>query len=85
MKASNEEFEKIFVDRLGEYSTVESKATKELVQLAADAYRKLVKHIDAHNTLTPSVDYENLIGHLNENTEYFNQIVENRKKEDEEG
>ncbi|MGB3585472.1 MAG: DUF6261 family protein, partial [Tunicatimonas sp.] len=64
---------------LEETSKEETQSTRELVQSTSEAYRTLVKHIEAHSTLTPSAEYTLFINHLNENIEHFNQIVERRR------
>ena len=79
MNKANQEFEKVFIQRLEETSREETQSTRELVQITSEAYRTLTKHIEAHATLTPSVEYLLFIDHLNENIEHFNQIVERRK------
>lgn len=79
MKKANQEFEQVFIQRLEETSKEETQSTRELVQSTSEAYRTLVKHIEAHSTLTPSAEYTLFINHLNENIEHFNQIVDRRR------
>ncbi len=79
MNIANINFEKLFIQRLGEFSQNGAKSTKELVQLTSEAYRTLAQHVTAHATLTPSEGYTSLIKHLNENIDHFNHIVDRRK------
>ncbi|MEM9671480.1 MAG: DUF6261 family protein [Cyclobacteriaceae bacterium] len=79
MKLANQEFEKLFVQRLEESIQSEGASNRELMRQATEAYRKLLKHVEAHATLNPSNEYQLLIDHLNENTEHFNELVERRK------
>ncbi|MEM9832320.1 MAG: DUF6261 family protein [Bacteroidota bacterium] len=83
MKRVNQEFEKLFIQRLRESSETEGQSTKELVQFTTEAYRTLIKHVEAHDTLTPSAEYTLFISHLNENIEHFNEIVDRRKSSQE--
>jgi len=80
MHMANTKFEKLFIQRLGEFSQYETKSTKELIQLTSEAYRTLVQHVDAHATLALSEEFTSLISHMNENIEHFNQVVERRKR-----
>ena len=79
MNTANVKFEKLFVDRLGEFSQDETKSTRALIQLTTDAYKTLMQHVDAHTTLAPSEEYTSLANHINENIEHFNQVVARRK------
>ena len=79
MEAANLTFDKLFIQRLGEFSQSETNSTRALMPLTTEAYRTLAQHVDAHATLTPSEEYTSLINHLNENIEHFNLIVERRK------
>lgn len=79
MHETNLEFEKLFIQRLGEFSQYETKTTRELTQLTTEAYRTLVQHVDAHALLAPSEKYTSLIDHMNENIDHYNQVVERRK------
>ena len=79
MKRLNLAFEQRFVDRLEIISRSESRSMRELVQQTTEAYRTLVKHLEAHATLNPSVEYTLFINHFNENIEHFNQVVERRR------
>jgi len=80
IKQVNEKFEKLFIERLENFSKDETKSTKELIRSVTEAYRTLVQHVEAHATLAPSAAYTSFINHLNENIEHFNQVVERRKK-----
>ena len=79
MKQANQAFEQLFVQRLEEGIQSGGLSNRELMRQATDAYRELLKHLEAHATLTPSNEYTLLIDHLNENTEHFNEVVERRK------
>ena len=79
MKRANQEFEKLFIQRLEESSQVEVQSTRELIQKITEAYRTLLKHLEAHAILTPSSDYKLLIDHLNENITHFNEMINRRK------
>ena len=79
IKRANTEFEKVFIQRLKETSQLASKSTRELVLQTSDAYRALVKYVEANATLAPSSEYTLFINHLNENIEHFNQLVARRK------
>ncbi len=79
MKQANQAFEQLFVQRLEETSQSEGPSNRELMRQATEAYRKLLKHIEAHTTLNPSNAYLLLIDHMNENTTHFNEMVERRK------
>lgn len=83
MNETNEKFEELFIKRLKESSQSNAKTTTELTQLTSDVYRTLVQHVNAHATLSPSAAYAGFVSHLNENIEYFNQIVERRKSNNE--
>ena len=83
MKRTNLAFETLFIERLKTLSQSEAKSSKERTQLTSEAYQTLVKHLEAHATLTPSGLYTSLINHMNENINHFNQIVERRKTEPE--
>ncbi|MEQ9443373.1 MAG: DUF6261 family protein [Cyclobacteriaceae bacterium] len=80
MNTVNTRFEKLFIQRLQEFSQYEGKSTQEHIQLTSEAYRTLVQHLDAHATLTPSEEYTLLINHLNENIDHFNLMIERRKR-----
>lgn len=79
MKNANLKFEKLFVQRLEEFSQEELASTKAMNQQTTEAYKTLVQHIDAHATLAPSEAYTSFINHINENIEHFNQLVDRRK------
>ena len=79
IKRVNQEFERQFVRQLEAASQPEGPSVRELVQRTAEAYRTLVKFVEAHATLTPSSEYTLFMHHLNENIEHFNQIVARRK------
>ncbi|WKN41042.1 DUF6261 family protein [Tunicatimonas pelagia] len=81
MKKANQAFEKVFIQRLEETSKSkeETPNTRQLVQSTSEAYRTLVKHIEARATLSPSAKYTLFINHFNENIEHFNQIIERRR------
>ena len=79
IKRVNQEFERQFVRQLEAASQIEGPSVRELVQRTAEAYRTLVKFVEAHATLTPSPEYTLFSHHLNENIEHFNQIVSRRK------
>ncbi len=79
MKKANQAFEKVFIQRLEETSKEEPQSTRELVQSTSEAYRTLVKHVEARATLAPSTEYTLFINHFNENIEHFNQIIERRR------
>ena len=83
MKRTNLAFETLFIQRLKTLSQFDAKSNKERMQLTSEAYRTLVKHLEAHATLTPSDLYTSLINHMNENVDHFNHIVERRKMADE--
>lgn len=42
-------------------------------------YDELIRHIEAHRTLTPSAAYEKLVSELNDITNNYNQVVTNRR------
>ncbi|MGB3849417.1 MAG: DUF6261 family protein [Tunicatimonas sp.] len=79
MKRANLAFEKQFIEHLAASSRANSETMRELVQSTSEAYRTLVKHLEAHATLTPTTDYTLFINHFNENVEHFNQMVTQRK------
>ena len=79
IKRVNQEFERQFVRHLEAASQTEGPSVRELVQRTAEAYRTLLKFVEAHATLTPSSEYTLFAHHLNENVEHFNQIVARRK------
>ncbi|MGD1892711.1 MAG: DUF6261 family protein [Cyclobacteriaceae bacterium] len=80
MQTTNQQFEELFIQRLKEASQLETMTMTERSQLTADVYRSLVQHVQAHATLSPSELYTGFINHLNENIEYFNQLVDRRKR-----
>lgn len=77
---ANVKFEKLFIQRLQEFSQDELAGTRTLSQQTTEAYKTLVQHIEAHATLAPSSEYTLFVNHLNENIEHFNQIVQRRKR-----
>nr|WKN40252.1 DUF6261 family protein [Tunicatimonas sp. TK19036] len=79
MKRANQEFEKLFIQRLEEASQAEVQSTREQMRQTTDAYRTLLRHLEAHATLTPSNEYQLLIDHLNENINHFNEMITRRK------
>jgi hypothetical protein len=79
MKRANLAFEKQFIEHLEASSRANSETMRELVQGTTEAYRTLVKHLEAHAILTPSTTYTLFINHFNENVEHFNQMVAQRK------
>jgi ribosomal protein L20 len=79
MKQANQAFEKLFIQRIEESVQSEGLSNRELMRKTTDAYRQLLKHLEAHATLTPSNEYQLLADLLNENTSYFNEVVERRK------
>ena len=79
MKRANLAFEKQFIEHLDAASQSGPQTMRELTQNTAEAYRTLVRHLEAHATLTPSAEYTLFINHLNENTEHYNQVVDRRK------
>lgn len=80
MNQANLKFEKMFIKRLKESSQVAPKSYKQHHEIISEAYQKLVKHISAHATLSPSEQFNSLIRHMNENIEHFNQLRERRKQ-----
>ena len=85
IKRVNQEFERQFVRHLEAASQDEGPSVRELVQRTAEAYRTLLKFVEAHATLTPSSEYTLFAHHLNENIEHFNQIVDRRRPSTEAG
>ena len=81
MKRTNLAFEQQFIEHLEASSRASAETMRELTQSTTEVYRNLIKHLEAHATLTPTPEYTLFINHLNENTEYFNQVVERRKSE----
>lgn len=79
IKQANQAFEQLFVRQLRESSQKKPLRTRELIRQVAEAYRTLIKFVEAHVTLSPSAPYTLFIGHLNENTKHFNQLVEQRR------
>ncbi len=79
MQQTNTEFDTLFVQRLEQFSLVESVSGTKLMQLTTEAYRTLVQHIEAHAMITPSVGYTLLIKHLNENISHFNKVATRRR------
>lgn len=79
MKQANQAFEQLFVQRIEETVQSDGLSNRELMRQATEAYRTLLKHLEAHATLTPSNEYQLLIDHLNGNITHFNEIVERRK------
>ena len=79
MKQANQAFEQLSVQRLEENMRSGGVSNRELMRQTTDAYHQLLKHLEAHATLSPSPEYTLLIDHLSENTEHFNEVVERRK------
>ena len=79
MRTANARFETLFIRRLQEYSQ-EGPSPQALAGGVKEAYRFLVQHVQAHATLAPTPAGTLLTEHLNENIDYFNDIVARRRR-----
>lgn len=80
LKQSNELFAKTYVQRVGETASIETADIPELRNEATDAYRELVKHIQAHQILNPKKGYTDLVNEIDVLAKKYNLIVDNRSK-----
>lgn len=78
LKAANSEFNQVYLQRTQEAGEKpgDSMATKR--KPAVDAYRKLIKTLDAKNTLDPTPALTSLMKNLNELIDKYNQLIANR-------
>jgi hypothetical protein len=78
LKDANNAFNQVYLQRTQEASEKpdDSLATKR--KPAIDAYRKLIKTLDAKDTLDPSPALSSLMNKLNELIDKYNQLIANR-------
>ena len=79
LKATNEELGDTFIDRTREDGDKPDKNFLEQRPMALAVHLKLLKVIDAKNTLAPDPKLDQIIGQVNELIAKYNQMVAQRK------
>ncbi|CAL2105567.1 conserved hypothetical protein [Tenacibaculum sp. 190524A02b] len=80
LKIANEDCANKYIERVGEAAANPSANNPELKFDATLAYRSLLKHIVAHETLTDVVTYTSLLNEIDVLAKQYNQVVDNRTK-----
>ncbi len=81
LKEANRNFNELYLARTVEYAKrMMITRMPELREIATLAYRTLLKHIEAHATLTPTEVYKNLVDQLNALIKQYNTLIEERKQ-----
>lgn len=84
MEEANRLFSDTYLLRIQESANNDQIATGQLIQEAIQNFRTLVAHIKAHNVITPSENYTNLLKQISELTAKYNSLVSNRRKKENE-
>ena len=74
----NNEFNKVYLKRVDEQAQNNLESAGELVKIAIEAYRELVKNIDAHNVVSPSEKLKTIINKLNVLINTYNTAIASR-------
>jgi Family of unknown function (DUF6261) len=82
LNTANILFNTTYLSRTSSYAVKPDGNLTELRLVTANAYSELVAHITAHNTLSPSDAYAQLVGKVNSLTEQYNRMVNNRSSSD---
>ncbi len=81
LKEANRNFNELYLIRTAEYAKrMMATSMPELREAATLAYRNLLKHIEAHATLTPTEAHHTLLKRLNALIKQYNVLVEERKQ-----
>ena len=82
LKEANRLFNELYLKRTVEYAKrMMAARMPELREAATLAYRTLLKHIEAHATLTPTEAYTTLLKRLNALIKQYNTLIEDRKQQ----
>ncbi len=80
LKQVNIAFNAKYLERVDETAANPRVSFSELRKMASSAFRVLVKHIDAHLTLTNNVRYSELLEKIGKLSVSYNLVVDNRSK-----
>ena len=78
IKAANDQFNKTYLERVGEEAVKDFTAAGVLVQECREKYNILVRHIEANAILNPSETSTRLINQRNSLIEKFNTLLAQR-------
>lgn len=78
LQTANTTFSQKYIERVGETAANTNASITELRVKTTEAYRSLVGHIEAHNTLTDIEVYRNLLSELDVLTKQYNLVISNR-------
>lgn len=79
LKASNARFTEAYLQRVSEAAAYPLANVPELRLQATEAYRALVKHIQAHRTLGGVQAYTTLVNEIDVLAGQYNQVIDNRR------
>ncbi|OED35689.1 hypothetical protein AB832_06225 [Flavobacteriaceae bacterium (ex Bugula neritina AB1)] len=78
LKTANQNFTSKYLERVGEAAANQSADIPQLRGNATEAYRTLITHIQAHQTLSGTAAYTTIINQVDVLAGQYNQVVDNR-------